>query len=447
MNMISVAGFKMIDLFRKTNAFGLYPELIESQWLDKKDLRELQFLKLKKILAHSAKNVKYYRDIFASHQINVNDIQSFEDLKILPVVSKDDIRTNFEDFKADNFKSSSPRITQTGGSTGKPFISYRDKLSHSYLWANNFRGWNAAEYELGDKFIQIASGSLLPRTSSLKTKIYNYLQNAVIIPSYHLSDKKIAEILEKINSSSAKYIYGYSSTIYLIAEYGLSKKVSIRNDIKAIFTTSDMLYPSQREKIERFFSTVVFDIYGCPEGSILTFECEYHNGYHINQESVYIEIINEKDGLGNLISTTLTNYAFPLLRYNTGDVGSFSKEECKCGRGLNKISNLGGRIRDFIILRDGRYIHGAFFNHLKPLYDKSWIEQYQIVQENIDELTIKLKLAGEPVKEDLDKIESELKKGLLPDLKVNFDFDGVEYTGGGKFRLVVSKVKNEWEKV
>ncbi len=51
------------------------------------------------------------------------------------------------------------------------------------------------------------------------------------------------------------------------------------------------------------------------------------------------------------------------------------------------------------------------------------------------------------MKEDLDKIESELKKGLLPDLKINFDFDGVEYTGGGKFRLVVSKVKNEWEKV
>ncbi len=78
-----------------------------------------------------------------------------------------------------------------------------------------------------------------------------------------------------------------------------------------------------------------------------------------------VEILNEQNGLGNLISTPLFNYAFPLFRYNTGDVGKITIGRCGCGRGLSKISELGGRIRDFIILKDGRHIHGAFFNKFK----------------------------------------------------------------------------------
>ena len=439
-------GFKIIDLFRRTNTLEIYDELLENQWSSPSKIEEQQFNNLKKLLIHANENVPFYQKRFREYDFNPSKFNEFSDLNVIPIISKDDVRNNFEEFKASNFEIFKPRLTQTGGSTGKPFLTYKDKMSHSYLWANNFRGWNSAGYNLGDKFIQIATGSLLPNTNSLKNRVYNYFQNSKLIPSYHLTDEVLADIVNSINVSKGKFIYGYSSSLALLASYCIENEIKIESKLEAVFTSSDMLYPNQRKNIEDAFNTKVFDIYGCPEAGILTFECKEHDGYHINQESAFISIDNAgSEGIGNIISTPLFNFAFPLIWYNTGDVGKISDKKCNCGRGLNKISELGGRIRDFVILSDGRYIHGAFFNHLDTFYNASWIKQYQIIQESIDEITIKFSCADEPDNGDLSKIEQSLKKGLLPNIKINFDFSGVEYTKGGKFRLIISKVKNEWE--
>ena len=438
--------FKIIDYFRKTETVKIYDYLLKSQWMSNDKIAEIQFENLKKLLIHANTNVPFYNRRFLSCGFNPLKFSDLSELSAIPILTKDEVRENFDDIKAKNFDDFIPRITQTGGSTGKPFITFKDKFSHSYLWANNFRGWNAAGYELGDRFIQIATGSLLPNTTSINNKLYNYFQNSQLVPSYHLSEEKLTEIIRIVNKSNANFIYGYSSTISLLANYCVQHNVNIRKGIKAIFTSSDMLYQNQRDEIEKAFNTKVFDIYGCPEGGVLTFECNNHSGYHINQESAYIttENINEL-GIGNIISTPLFNYAFPLIKYNTGDVGKIETSDCTCGRGMQKISELGGRIRDFVILEDGRYIHGAFFNHLEAFYNADWIKQYQIIQNSLNELTLKFTCSAEPVEEDLKKIKESLRKGLLPNLNINFDFSGVEYTKGGKFRLIISKVKNDWE--
>ena len=395
---------------------------------------------------HSFKNVPIYNRRFNECGFNPFNFSDFSDLKKIPIVTKEEIKSNFNEFKAKNFWKFKPRIDQTGGSTGMPVTTYKDKVSHSYLWANNLRAWNSAGYLPGDKFIQIASGSLMPNVSSIKRTLYNLCLNAIIITSYHLDSQKLKLAVEKINSSQANFIYGYSSSLYLIALFCKENNKKITKPLDAIFTTSDMLLKPQREIIEEVFNSKIYDIYGCPEAGIISFECSFHNGYHLNQESVYVEIENiQPNGFGNIIATPLFNYAFPLIRYNTGDVGKLTQEPCECGRGLIRVKELGGRIRDFIKLRDGRYIHGAFFNHLDALYKCKWIKQYQIVQENIDELTFRFSLNSEPIKSDIENIKSALRKGLLPDLKINFDFSGVEYTGGGKFRLINSRVNNQWD--
>ena len=221
-------GFKIIDLFRKTDTVQIYNKLIGNQWQSQDQLKEIQFNNLRKVLIHSANNVPYYQRIFNKCNFDPNKINDFSELDVLPILTKDDVRENFEDIKANNFDDFIPRITQTGGSTGKPFLTYKDKLSHSYLWANNFRGWNSTGYELGDKFIQIATGSLLPNTTSIKNILYNYFQNSELIPSYHLTDKKLRKMTNIINSSKAKFIYGYSSTLYLLSSFCKQNNIIIR---------------------------------------------------------------------------------------------------------------------------------------------------------------------------------------------------------------------------
>ena len=96
-------------------------------------------------------------------------------------------------------------------------------------------------------------------------------------------------------------------------------------------------------------------------------------------------------------------------------------------------------------MEDGRLIHGAFFNHLESFYNSNWIQQYQIIQESKNEITIKFSCSSDPKESDLKAITESLHKGLLPNIKIDFDFSGVEYTKGGKFRLIISKVSNKWE--
>ncbi len=446
--MIWKYTYKIVDHFRKTNAAGIYKSIMKSQWWPKEKLDQHQFDLLRELLIHCRDNVPFYRELFKKHSFDPDKMTQFKDIEKIPVLTKDIIRNNFEKFKADNFDEYVPRTKTTGGSTGQPITVYNDYLSHSYLAANNLRVWSSAtDYKIGDKFITIAHGSLLPDKNTIKNKFYFLFQHSTLISSYHLNDKRLTEAIRIINKSRAKFMYGYSSSIFMIAKFASANNIEINSKLQAIYSTSDMLYPNQRKLIESVFKVTVFDSYGCPESGIISFECNNHNGYHLNQESAFVEIINKnKDGLGKIISTPLYNYAFPLIRYDTGDVGKYSDEQCKCGRHLPRISELGGRIRDFVILKDGRYIHGAFFNHFKPFYRNDWIGEYQIIQKDTDSLLIKVSTRRTPTQEDKDIIVNELKKGLVPDLKIEFDLNGVEYTSGGKFRLIISEVRTDWEK-
>lgn len=448
MRWLNKKAYRLVDHFRKTDAAGTYNEIMESQWWEKDKLDKLQFDVYRDLLIHCKNNVPYYTALFKKVNFDPETMKSLRETEKIPILTKELIRQNYDSLYAKDFESYVPRPKTTGGSTGEPITVYNDFKSHSYFAANNLRVWSiASDYYVGARFMTIAHGSLLPNNNNLKNKVYFYLQNSELITSYHLTDERLMAAIKQIKKTKAKFIYGYSSSIFMLAKFAKSKGIKIISGIQAIYTTSDMLYQNQRELIEEVFGVKVYDSYGCPESGLISFECEEHNGYHLNQESAYVEVINrdDKNGLGKIISTPLHNYAFPLIRYDTGDVGKLATEKCACGRHLPKIQELGGRIRDFVILKDGRYIHGAFFNHFKPFYDNNWIGEYQIIQETHEKLLIKVNTRRIPKEEDKNIIEEELRKGLLPDLQIEWDLGGVEYTSGGKFRIIISKVKTQWE--
>ena len=447
MKVINQLRYGVADTFRRTKVPGIMDQLDKSQWWDRNELEGHQFDLMKQLLIHCSRNVPYYRELFKREGIRVEKISTPADLLNIPILTKEIIRENYDSFRAADFRRYIPRPKTTGGSTGQPITVFEDKASHSYRIACNMRSWKAfTGYTPGDRFITIAHGSLLPKNNSFKNRVYFFFQNSDLITSYHLDEARLYEAVTTIRHSRGRLLYGYSSAILLIARFARKNKLDLNSRLRAIFTTADMMYPDQRALIREVFATEVFDTYGCPESGLMSFECEHHNGYHLNPESAFTEVIRtDEAGLGKIISTPLYNYAFPLIRYDTGDIGKLSSDRCKCGRWLPRITELGGRIRDFIVLKDGRYIHGAFFNHFKPFYQNDWINEYQVIQEDPGRLTIKVQTRRPPLQEEMDFITAQLKKGLLDDLEVNFDLGGVEYTRGGKFRLVISKVPTMWE--
>lgn len=447
MSLLWKGAYQIVDVIRRTDAAVACADLLKTEWMSSEELKALQLERLKGLFIHAQEHVPYYRKLFSDIGFDANRLSSFSDLEKIPILTKDDVRKHLEEMKADNFERWQPRTAQTGGSTGKPLITYKDRRAHTYLTANNLRAWHAAGYNLGDKYITLAHGSLIPKKGSLKNAVYFFLQHSDLIKCYHMDEETLAEALKTIRNSRGRFMFGYSSSTYLLASFADKLEIPMAGTLDALFTTSDMLYPHQRALIEKVFGTKVFDIYGCPEGGIISFECERHNGYHLNQESAYVEIAGaDESGQGRIVSTPLFNYAFPMIRYETGDIGSITEEACACGRALPRISQLGGRIRDFIVLSDGRHIHGAFFNHLEVLYQSDWIEKYQVVQEAHDHLVMKVTCTRLPQETELEQIRVSLRKGLMPDMQIDFDLDGVELAPSGKFRLIVSKVKTDWEK-
>lgn len=445
--MIWKNAYRLVDFFRKTNAIKAFNLVLQTEWLSLEELNHIQFERLKKLLVHCSNNVPYYNELFKKIKFKPEDMKDTQEIEKIPVLTKEIVRANYDSFKAKDFEKYQPRKHQTGGSTGKPFVSYFDYWSHSYLWGNNFRAWKVvSDYKVGDKIIINAHGSLMPKQSSFKRSVYFLLQHADWISNYHNDYNSLIQAWDRINKSKAILMYGASSSLYLIAKFAQHHHIKNTSGLKAIYTTSDMLYPDQRKTIEEVFSAPVLDSYGCPEAGIITFECEKQNGFHINQESVLIEIADKDDeGKGRILSTSLFNYAFPFVRYDTGDVGKITNEKCDCGRSLPRITELSGRIRDFIVLPDGRHIHGAFFNRLEILYKSKWIDEYQIIQESEDKLILKININKEPSEHEKNEIISELHKALSPSLKIDFDFSGIQKTKGGKFRLVHSHVKTKWE--
>jgi phenylacetate-CoA ligase len=440
-------AYQVVDMIRRTDAAGAYKKLIETEWKSGAELKALQLERLKVLLIHAQEHVPYYRRIFSESGFDARNFSAVGDLEKIPVLTKDDVRRHLDELKADHFEQWQPRKAQTGGSTGKPLVTYKDRGSHTYLTANNLRAWHAAGYEPGDKYITLAHGSLLPKTGSLKHTFYFLLQHSDLIKCYHMDEQTLTAALATIRHSRGRYMFGYSSSTYLLASFADKRGIPMSGTLDGLFTTSDMLYPHQRALIEKVFGAKVFDIYGCPEGGIISFECEKHQGYHLNQESAYVEIVGaDASGQGRIVSTPLFNYAFPMIRYETGDVGSITTEPCACGRALPRIAQLGGRIRDFVVLSDGRHIHGAFFNHLEALYQSDWIEKYQVTQEALNHLVIKITCIRPPAEAELSLIRDSLHKGLMPDMQIDFDLSGVELAPSGKFRLIVSKVKTTWEK-
>ena len=439
-------AFRAVDFARKTRALAEYDTLKNTEFSSLGELENLQFERLKKLLVHCRDHVPFYQKRFESAVFDPGNMTSPAELDAIPILTKQDIRDHFEDFKAEGFERFRPRAKETGGSTGQPLRLYHDEWSHSMMWANIYRGFGHAGYEIGDRYLTIASGSMLPKKLKRGFTWYFRLQNSLIFPSYHLDRNLAVELASLIEHGRPEYIYGYSSVLVQFAREVLESGIKV-NGLKAVFTTADMLFPQQRKQIEQALNAPVYDNYGCPEAGVMTWECSEHDGYHYNMESCLLEVVDpDETGAGRLVSTNLTNYAFPIIRYDTGDIGSIARSGlCRCARSHSKVQSLLGRQRDIVTLANGRMVHGAFFNHLPVFYNNEKIARFQIIQTSIDQLEVHIQPIGGVDISEFHAIADHLKDAFDGVIEVtviegNFRESGISR----KHRVVISDVENRW---
>jgi len=330
-----------------------FDALVEERYLslDKRIARQNRKLRL--MVQHCYANVPYYTELFEKLGLTPSDIKSAEDLKKLPILSKSDIKSSFDKFTPTNIAEIKHINAATGGSTGIP-LKYRMSTEDVDLGvAELYFDWATAGYELGDKVAILAGGSIVGKEIRLFKRVKGWLKNQRSYSSYGLTDDLLDVYLKDMIDWKMDFLRGYPTAIYRMARFIEESDRSYEFNLKAIITTAEMLQPNHRRYIERVFKTSVFDTYGLGDGGISAYECEVHEGFHINMDRAILEVVDHEgvgvyESQGAILATSLINYSFPFLRYDSGDMGVLSSTACLCGESRPILKKILGRSTDII---------------------------------------------------------------------------------------------------
>ena len=443
--------FKMGYFLKHLDVIHFYNEYLKTQWQSFEWLISQQEKQLRNLINFAYENVPYYTKLFRQIGIKPSDIVTIKDLEKLPILTKQIIRQNWQDFIPKNIIKLEYLNNSTGGSTGEPFKYRISKEDYERGVALLYRGWGYAGYKLGDKVAILAGSSLVPTPKiKLKKRIQEFFLNFRHYSSFEMSEENLFRYFYDINKWRPDFIRGYASSIYLFAKFMRDANLKLEFVPKGIFTTAEKLFEKQRKLIEQVFGARVFDNYGLNDGGVSAYECEEHNGMHIDTERAILEVTDDNgkqifDQKGKILATSLYNLALPFIRYDTGDLGIISSTNCSCGRKSLLLKEISGRIQEFILTPNKLKIHGEFFTHI--FWEIDNVSQFQVIQDKIDEIIIKIV----PYKwSKMNEIDVEKIKKIIShkssQLKITIEFvqeNQLQYTKGGKYKFIINNLKEQ----
>jgi len=410
------------------------------------EMREYQSRRLATVVLQASRNVPHYRRLFASLGLTASDIRDVEDLKKLPLLSREELRSGSRDFLAADAERYSPRIYSTGGTTGSPLEIRLDRDARVLEFVYYWRHWSWAGYRLGDPFAELGSLFFLSRNDR-NDKIFQGQPHLgrLMINSAKVGFSNAEKMAGAIRNWHAEFLKGTASALYFLA---LSFREKGINDVafRAIFSTGEVLTPAYRMLIERVFGCRVLDSYGHMEGTVAVSECP-DGGYHINEDYGILELESVRtlaDGrvMARAVGTSLYNLAMPLLRYDVGDeIELFPCEKpCPCGRRFPLVKAIHGRSEDVVVTPDGRFITSMF---VVPEFSEG-VRSVQFVQEETDRLLVRV-VPGEEWGPDRRGVLFEnVRKLVGTEMKLEMEEiaqEALRTDASGKIRTVISRVR------
>jgi len=366
--------------------------------------------------------------MFKERKIEPDDIKTIEDLRRIPILDKDDVRKHFEELIALNAKDYKYGAGSTSGSTGKPVAFCLDQQNREMEYASKWRQREWAQVGLNDRIATYRAFRALRGTNYQSGKPrwkFNALSKELEFNIFGLNKAMLKPQVKKLREFCPKLIEGYPSTIELLAKYVLDQNIKGISPV-AIQTSSESL-STRRAVIEEAFHCKVYDRYGHSEYVVSASECP-EGSYHVGESGI-MEFI--KDGeqvsheeVGEIVGTGLYNYSMPLIRYRTTDLGRYSKETCRCKRGLPIVQSLEGRVSDSILAIDGRVITGNVFenywkNVINPLTPN--LDYVHVVQRSDQRLLIRLVKKEGFSNEELLAVVNGLKALLGSEIQIEFE--------------------------
>lgn len=394
---------------------------IASQELRKKDL-------LLKLLKHATLTTNYYGKY--NNQI---DLLSF------PVINKSIIRENFGEFVSGAFSISELIPVVTSGSTGTPFKTLHNKNKRLRNHADTIFFAKRAGYEIGHRLLYLKIWA----KQKMRSPIHYWMQNIVPVDVIKLNDKQIEAMIREMERNHSKFGFlGYSSALEQICKYLDKKGINrVNTNVASIISISESLNEYTKKTMEKYFGIPAVSRYSNLENGIIAQQDpNSSNRYLVNTASYMVEILNmysdetvTEGKPGRIVITDLFNYAMPMIRYDTGDIGAFINDPEQPGRQF--LSTVEGRILDLIYNTEGHLVSSYLV--YKNMWQYTEIIQYQLIQEGKKQYTFKINVNGNFGREA--QLVNEFKSYLGKDADFRVEYvSEIPLLASGKRKKIVN---------
>jgi len=416
-------------------------------------LRRAQDRAVRRSIRFAVKYVPYYRNLVKSGSLEPASIKNIEDFSRLPVITPLQLRRDPEFFRPEGKASSTLRLVSSG-TTGIPRWIDHDAAA---LFKNAAHGKRSAFFYSGvpAKTGKMREALIVAPLQSAVQRVQEFNSSRAWLPECFMPDRiylslldDMGEVVDAINEFKPHVIRSYGSGLNMLCEYIFRTGRQFHRPDLMVYSADAMSLPLKRKVIDEL-GIPVYSYYSSVECPQLGYECENHNGYHLNEDAYPVRVTDESyhdlpDGeTGRIIVSNLINRGTVLLNYELGDEGRIIPGPCGCGRSQRVLSLDIFKTGDLIDGGDGFRIHPLRF--IKALTDGRDLWQHQIVEK--EDGSFDILLVADP---DVDRgkmarrLEEEFTKWFQGRIRYQIHFvKRIELTPGGKQKAMVFRNKNQ----
>lgn len=417
----------------------------------REQLLAFQNARLRRLVDHAYRHVTYYRELFDRHGVKPHDIQTVADLRIIPITSREELQAlPAEHIVARGMNSHHLIWRDTSGSSGKPLRIRRTWLEerlHGVLRMRALRtlGLRAHDthcYVEGQQNYQRQDHQVVQGILAACGIVRQVFVDFLLPPE---------EVVRRLKAIRPDAVSGYPIVLTRIAQViGKDELQALR--LRFVGTGGEVLTTLMRQQIEEGFGVPVFDMYGSHEFNLLAWPCRETGEFHTCDDGLVLEVLqgehpaNEGES-GEVVGTDLHSFAMPLIRYRLGDVVTKGASICPCGQPFSTIRNIRGRMIDYFHLPDGRVIHPQ--QPWGARREKTpWIRQYQVTQERIDRIVLRIVPWHMPSVQELAALQEPARAFLGPLVTLEVKVvPEIRVEPNGKFRVFRSLITSPYDKI
>ncbi|WP_339714836.1 AMP-binding protein [uncultured Kriegella sp.] len=411
--------------------------------LQQEDLSDLNFKKRQQLLAHALTHSPFYKDKYAGLPIAKEGIRREEDFFEIPPLTRTELQANFKTIKADNVSFTQYHKASTSGSTGLPISVLHDRRHPATLIRWRIQSWWGVQPWENQAFVYRFKRSFSER---LKNKTLLWPTKRIFLAAADLNSKKIDKFVRDFNRLKPTLLQGFVDIMFEFALYLLDNNIKIHPP-KMVWVTSAPLFQEQRELMEKAFGAPVCDQYGNTEILVIAAECPEQKGLHLMHDAAHVEFVDENNRpvppntTGRILLTDLTNFAFPLIRYDIGDRGRYMEHSCSCGSPLPLMESIKGRQTVNIKTPTGLLIRGE---HLMAMFD-GYMKVFREIQ-LCQEADFSVRIDYVPRNDnqgakEIEKMAELLKQRARSEIKVTFKEVHKIQRVNQKTPLIISRLK------